>query len=408
LLAALHVQQSTGLNFITRDQGLVERCWGTPIADECGEELATAALVGVVHLGFCGTARAQFAASGPQTAGRWENTQWEKMAAMAVICITGSSDGIGLATARVLVADGHRVLIHARNRDRGRPVLEQLGGETTLVTGDLAQLDEVHRLADQIHANGPVDALVHNAGVWVRGNTPRTTADGLETTFAVNVLAPHLLTSLLAADLQGRLLWLGSGSANFGRPDPATLGRPQEPSQAYSDSKACDVALALAWGRRLPRVASAARPNWPALALPVMSHRPRTPSPTAAPMPIWPPPRTGRTGRGHRFRDTCRTRRCKTRSLRPATGWRGSTDHSEWSSFSEPRPSEQVYGPGRPANKRRLCESLWDATRGPPFDLNDRHGDWEVVREPILINRITHSAEWDRLRIETGSTMVGG
>jgi short-subunit dehydrogenase len=44
-----------------------------------------------------------------------------------------------------------------------RPVLEQLGGETTLVSGDLAQLDQVHRLADQIHANGPVDALVHNA-----------------------------------------------------------------------------------------------------------------------------------------------------------------------------------------------------------------------------------------------------
>ena len=102
------------------------------------------------------------------------------------------------------------------------------GGETTLVTGDLAQLDQVHRLADQIRANGPVDALVHTAGVWVRGDTPRTTADGLETTFAVNVLAPHLLTSLLAADLQGRLLWLGSGSANFGRPDPATLGRLQQ------------------------------------------------------------------------------------------------------------------------------------------------------------------------------------
>jgi NAD(P)-dependent dehydrogenase (short-subunit alcohol dehydrogenase family) len=185
------------------------------------------------------------------------------MAAMAVICITGSSDGIGLATARVLVADGHRVLIHARSRDRGRLVLEQLGGETTLVTGELAQLDEVHRLADQIHANGPVDALVHNAGVWVRGNTPRTTANGLETTFAVNVLAPHLLTHLLAADVQGRLLWLGSSSANFGRPDPTTLGGPQEPRQAYSDSKACDVALALAWSRRLPRIASAAvDPGW--------------------------------------------------------------------------------------------------------------------------------------------------
>src|SRR4029450_10301271 len=100
------------------------------------------------------------------------------MAAMAVICITGSSDGIGLATARVLVADGHRVLIHARSQDRGRPVLEQLAGETTLVTGDLAQLDEVHRLADQIHANGPVDALGPNAGGWGGGDTARAAAGG--------------------------------------------------------------------------------------------------------------------------------------------------------------------------------------------------------------------------------------
>ena len=182
---------------------------------------------------------------------------------MAAICITGSSDGIGLATARVLLADGHRVLLHARNHERGRPVLEGLVGEATLVTGDLSRLDEVHRLADQIQAHGTLDVLVHNAGVWVRGGTPRTTVDGLETTFAVNVLAPHLLTHLLAANLGGRLLWLGSGRASSGRPDPATLGRRQEPSRAYADSKACDVALALAWGRRLPTVASAAvDPGW--------------------------------------------------------------------------------------------------------------------------------------------------
>jgi NAD(P)-dependent dehydrogenase (short-subunit alcohol dehydrogenase family) len=97
----------------------------------------------------------------------------------------------------------------------------------------------------------------------VRGNTPRATADGLETTFAVNVLAPHLLTHLLAANLQGRLLWLGSGTASSGRPKPDVLGRQQEPRQAYADSKACDVALALAWGRRLPTIASAAvDPGW--------------------------------------------------------------------------------------------------------------------------------------------------
>ncbi len=182
---------------------------------------------------------------------------------MSVICITGSSDGIGLATTRVLVAQGHRVLIHARSAARGLPVREQLGGETALVTGDLARLDEVRGLAEQIRANGPIDALVHNAGVWVRGNAPRATPDGLESTFAVNVLAPHLLTHLLAAELRDRLLWLGSGMARSGRPDAASLGRPQAPSSAYAESKACDVALALAWGRRLPHVASAAvDPGW--------------------------------------------------------------------------------------------------------------------------------------------------
>ncbi len=74
---------------------------------------------------------------------------------------------------------------------------------------------------------GPLDVLVHNAGVWVRGDTPRLTEDGFETTFGVNVLAPHLLTALLADQLTGRLLWLGSGMAASGGP-----GRPRSAASA--------------------------------------------------------------------------------------------------------------------------------------------------------------------------------
>lgn len=182
---------------------------------------------------------------------------------MAVIGITGATDGIGRATAQVLLADGHRVLIHARSRERGEPVVKALGGDVALVVGDLARLDDVRRLADQVRENGPVDAWVHNAGVWVRGSTPRTSADGYETTFAVNVLAPHLLTHLLSAELHGRLLWLGSGVAGSVLPQPATLGQATDPRRAYAESKACDVALAMAWDRRLPDVASAAvDPGW--------------------------------------------------------------------------------------------------------------------------------------------------
>ena len=97
---------------------------------------------------------------------------------MATICITGATDGIGLATARVLLADGHRVLVHARNEARGRPVVEDLAGDAVLVTGDLARPAEIRTLAEQVAGHGPLDALVHNAGVWVRGNTPRQPRTG--------------------------------------------------------------------------------------------------------------------------------------------------------------------------------------------------------------------------------------
>lgn len=187
---------------------------------------------------------------------------------MSTICLTGSTDGIGLAAARALLADGHRVLVHARGEARGRAVLDGLrcdglSADVALVHGDLARLDDVRALAGQVAEHGPLDALVHNAGVWVRGDTSRITSDGFETTFAVNVLAPHLLTALLAEQLHGRLLWLGSGMAGSGRPKPSALGSARDPRQAYADSKACDIALALAWGRRLPHVTSAAiDPGW--------------------------------------------------------------------------------------------------------------------------------------------------
>src|SRR3954452_16316276 len=110
------------------------------------------------------------------------------MGPMSTICITSATDGIGLATAERLLGAGHRVLVHGRSEERGRGVVDRLRGDVALVTGDLASLAEVGALADQIIEHGPLDVLVNNAGVWVRGDTPRTTVDGFETTFAVNVL----------------------------------------------------------------------------------------------------------------------------------------------------------------------------------------------------------------------------
>jgi len=182
---------------------------------------------------------------------------------MATICITGASDGIGLATTERLLAAGHRVLVHARSKERGRPVVDRLSGDVALVTGDLASLAQVEDLARQIIDHGPLDVLVNNAGVWVRGDVPPSSVDGFETTFAVNVLAPHLLTTRLAEHLTGRLVWLGSGMAGSGHPDAADPGAKTDPSRAYADSKASDVLLAGAWGRRLPGVGSVAvDPGW--------------------------------------------------------------------------------------------------------------------------------------------------
>src|SRR5918998_756995 len=177
---------------------------------------------------------------------------------MATIAIT---DGIGRAAARRLLGEGHTVVLHARSGARGAPVAEELGrlGDVRLVTGDLADLDEVRALAGQL---GDVDVLVHNAGVWPSDGAPPS-RQGHEVAFAVNALAPHLLTALLRDRVRERLVFLGSGMVGSGRVDPDDLGTPREPRRAYADSKALDVVLALAWARRLPALrVGAVDPGW--------------------------------------------------------------------------------------------------------------------------------------------------
>ncbi len=180
---------------------------------------------------------------------------------MATIAITGSTDGIGRAAARRLLAGGHAVVLHARSEARGAPVAEELGrlGDVRLVTGDLADLAEVRSLADRL---GELDVLVHNAGVWPPEGAPPS-AQGHELAFAVNALAPHLLTALLHERVRERLVFLGSGMVGSGRVDPDDLGTPRSSRRAYADSKALDVVLALGWARRLPHLrVGAVDPGW--------------------------------------------------------------------------------------------------------------------------------------------------
>lgn len=127
---------------------------------------------------------------------------------MARILITGSADGLGQMAAQRLVDTGHDVVLHARNRQRAQQAVAAVPKARSVLVGDLASIAEIRAIAEQAHAAGAFDAVIHNAGVGYR--EPRTeTVDGLEHVFAINVLAPYLLTALIRAPrrLSGQLYW---------------------------------------------------------------------------------------------------------------------------------------------------------------------------------------------------------
>jgi NAD(P)-dependent dehydrogenase (short-subunit alcohol dehydrogenase family) len=182
---------------------------------------------------------------------------------MASIFITGSSDGIGLETARQLIRAGHQVTLHARGVERAGALADQADEAHGIAIGDLSVLSGIRQVAEAAARLGPYDAVIHNAGVG--GGAPRTpTADGLERMFTVNVLAPYLLTALMP--IPARLVYLTSGLESAGRVNLDDLlweARPWNGMQAYSDSKLYDVLLAFAIARHYPRLRSnAVDPGW--------------------------------------------------------------------------------------------------------------------------------------------------
>jgi NAD(P)-dependent dehydrogenase (short-subunit alcohol dehydrogenase family) len=107
---------------------------------------------------------------------------------MARILITGSADGLGQMAAQRLVDAGHHVVLHARNRQRAQQAVEAVPKARSVLVGDLASIAEIHAIAEQAHAAGPFDAVIHNAGVGYR-EPRRETVDGLEHVFAVYTLS---------------------------------------------------------------------------------------------------------------------------------------------------------------------------------------------------------------------------
>jgi len=182
------------------------------------------------------------------------------------VFITGSSDGLGLMAGRLLAADGHSVVLHARNETRADDTRAALPEAAGVVVGDLTGLAGMRQVAAQAIAAGPFDAVIHNAGIGYREPRRVATEDGLAHVFAVNVLAPYLLTALIGRAEPGRLVYLSSGMHRGGDAsldDPQWERRRWNGAQAYADSKLFDTVLAFAVARRWPGVRSnAVEPGW--------------------------------------------------------------------------------------------------------------------------------------------------
>jgi len=179
------------------------------------------------------------------------------------ILITGSTDGIGLAAARALAARGHEVLLHGRNpakleRAKQEVAAARSGGPVSAFVADLSSLKAVAQLASQVaDAHPDLDVVINNAGVF---NTHETkSVDGLDLRFAVNTIAPYLLSRRLLPNLSsdGRIVNLSSAaqaSVDFaGLSAPSVLDN----GAIYAQSK---LALTM-WSRALAHELGDAGPS---------------------------------------------------------------------------------------------------------------------------------------------------
>jgi NAD(P)-dependent dehydrogenase (short-subunit alcohol dehydrogenase family) len=170
---------------------------------------------------------------------------------MARVFITGSADGLGQLSAKALIEQGHKVVLHARNAERGRDAIKRNPKAETVLTGDLLRIEETKNLAHQVNNLGAFDAVIHNAGVY------QTSAKQI---FAVNTLAPYILTSLVQKPK--RLIYLSSGMHLHGHPKLDNF-KTDISRITYSDSKLHVLMLCMAVARKWKDVfANTVDPGW--------------------------------------------------------------------------------------------------------------------------------------------------
>lgn len=160
------------------------------------------------------------------------------------ILITGSTNGIGKAAAVALARRGHRIIIHGRSEALAKEVRQQIISESNnpdvdYLVADLFLMGEVRKLADDFKRKyDGLDVLINNAG-GIMGKQREETADGIEKTIALDLLAPHLLTSLLLPELWkrpgARIVNTASAAHSFyAKPDFGDI----ELKQGYSANRA--------------------------------------------------------------------------------------------------------------------------------------------------------------------------
>lgn len=178
--------------------------------------------------------------------------------------VTGANSGLGLHTAKALVAKGAHVVLACRDAAKADAAREEVQGEAATGTSevrllDLSDLHSVRAFASDL-GDRPVDVLINNAGIMA---VPLgRTAQGFESQFGTNVLGHFLLTALLAPRLTDRVVWLSSAVHRNGEIDLDDLNwerRPYSPWKAYGQSKLADLMLAYEMQRRLTRSGSRLR-----------------------------------------------------------------------------------------------------------------------------------------------------
>jgi NAD(P)-dependent dehydrogenase (short-subunit alcohol dehydrogenase family) len=179
------------------------------------------------------------------------------------VLITGATGGIGFETAADLAGRGYSVLLHGRNATKAETAADRIrerhaGSEIRTVIGDVGQLSDLHRMAEEVLSTTPrLDVLVNNAGVW--NSHQEFTNEGVEKTFAVNHLAYFLLSHLLLAPLraapQGRIICVASDSHKQIKGmffDNLNLDGNYHGLRSYAQSKLANVLFCYEYERRRP------------------------------------------------------------------------------------------------------------------------------------------------------------